>query len=179
MLLNLVLAAADGEAPDPMNPEPYVAATALVVWLIAFVILAVKVWPVITKGLDERNDKILGEIKAAEDARSQAKQALAEYEKSLADAREEANRTIAEARAEAQRVADEMKASNERELAERMARAKADIEAAKKSAVADIHAHASELASTVAGRILQREINSDDQARLVEESIREMDAAGV
>ena len=80
MLLSLVLAAADGEAIDPMNPEPYVAATALVVWLIAFVILAVKVWPVITKGLDERNDKILGEIKAAEDARSQAKQALAEYE---------------------------------------------------------------------------------------------------
>ena len=89
MLPALLLAAADGEAPNPMNPEPWVAGTALVVWLVAFAILAIKVWPVITKGLDERNDKILGEIKAAEDARSQAKQALAEYEKSLADAREE------------------------------------------------------------------------------------------
>ncbi|MEE2895817.1 MAG: F0F1 ATP synthase subunit B, partial [Planctomycetota bacterium] len=165
--------------PNPMNPEPFVAATALVVWIFAFAILVWKVWPVITKGLDERNDKILGEIKAAEDARAQAKQALADYEKSLADAREEANRTIAEARAEAQRVADEMKAANERELAERMARAKSDIEAAKKAAVADIHGRASELAAAVAGRILQREINADDQARLVEESIRELDAAGV
>ena len=173
------LAAADGEAPNPMNPEPWVAGTALVVWLVAFAILAIKVWPVITKGLDERNDKILGEIKAAEDARAQAKQALAEYEKSLADAREEANRMIADARAEAQRQAEEMKASNERELAEKMARAKADIEAAKKAAVADIHGRASELAATVAGRILQREINPEDQARLVEESIRELDAAGV
>lgn len=179
MLPALLLAAADGEAPNPMNPEPWVAGTALVVWLVAFAILAIKVWPVITKGLDERNDKILGEIKAAEDARSQAKQALAEYEKSLADAREEANRMIADARAEAQRQAEEMKASNERELAEKMARAKADIEAAKKAAVADIHGRASELAATVAGRILQREINPEDQARLVEESIRELDAAGV
>ena len=48
----------------------------------------------------------------------------------------------------------------------------------KKAAVADIHDRASELASTVAARILQREISSDDQARLVEESIRELDAAG-
>ena len=150
MLPALLLAAADGEAPNPMNPEPWVAGTALVVWLVAFAILAIKVWPVITKGLDERNDKILGEIKAAEDARAQAKQALAEYEKSLADAREEANRMIADARAEAQRQAEEMKASNERELAEKMARAKADIEAAKKAAVADIHGRASELAATVA-----------------------------
>lgn len=179
MLLSLVLAAADGDAVNPMNPEKWVAGTALVVASVAFTLLMWKVWPVITKGLDERNDKILGEIKAAEDARAQAKQALADYEKSLADAREEATRTIAEARAEAQRLADEMKASNERDLAERMARAKADIEAAKKAAVADIHNHASELASTVAGRILQREISPGDQARLVEESIRELDAAGV
>ena len=58
-----------------------------------------------------------------------------------------------------------------------MARAKADIEAAKKSAVADIHANATELASAIAGRILQREINASDQARLVEESIRELESA--
>ena len=179
MPLPLLFAAAAGDGPNPMNPEPWVAGTAVVVWLIALAILILKVWPVITKGLDERNNKILDEIKAAEDARSKAKQALAEYEKSLLDAREEANRTIAEARVEAQRVADEMKAANERDLAERMARAKSDIEAAKKAAVAEIHDQASELASAVAAKILQREINASDQSRLVEESIRELDAAGV
>ena len=179
MLASFFFAAADGATPDPMNPEPFVAGTALVVFLVTVVFLVVVVWPKITKGLDDRNDKILGEIKAAEDARTQAKDALAEYERSLAEAREEANRTIAEARAEAQRLAEEMKASNERELADRMARAKADIEAAKKSAVADIHANATELASAIAGRILQREINAADQARLVEESLKELDTAGV
>ena len=175
MLATLVLAA--GYA-DPMKPQLGLAITALVVFGLAFGALALFVWPKITKGLDDRNQKILGEIKAAEDARAQAKQALAEYEKSLAEAREQANKTIAEARAEAQRVADELKAANERELAERIARAKADIEAAKKAAVADIHANATELASAIAGRILQREINAADQARLVEESIRELESAG-
>jgi F0F1-type ATP synthase membrane subunit b/b' len=72
-----------------------------------------------------------------------------------------------------------MKAANERELAERMARAKADIESARKAAVADIHASATELAAAVASKILKREINPADQARLVEESLRELDGAGV
>ena len=178
MSFAILLAAADG-APDPMKLNLWVAGTALLVFAIAFSILYFKVWPVITKGLDDRNDKILGEIKAAEDARSQAKQALSEYEQSLAQAREQAQQTIAEAKAEAQRLGDEMKAANERDLAERMARAKSDIEAAKKAAVAEIHDQASELASAVAAKILQREINASDQSRLVEESIRELDAAGV
>jgi len=178
MSFAILLAAADG-APDPMKSNFWVAGTALLVFAIAFSILYFKVWPVITKGLDDRNDKILGEIKAAEDARSQAKQALSEYEQSLAQAREQAQQTIAEAKAEAQRLGDEMKAANERELAERMARAKADIESARRAAVADIHANASELAVAVAGRILKREINPSDQAALVSEALGELDEAGV
>ncbi len=73
MPVSLLFAAA--ENPDPMASEPWVAGTALVVFVVAFGFLYLKVWPVITKGLDDRNDKILGEIKAAEDARSQASQA--------------------------------------------------------------------------------------------------------
>ena len=167
MSFAILLAAADG-APDPMKLNLWVAGTALLVFAIAFSILYFKVWPVITKGLDDRNDKILGEIKATEDARSQAKQALSEYEQSLA-----------QAKAEAQRLGDEMKAANERELAERMARAKADIESARRAAVADIHANASELAAAVASRILKREINPADQAALVSEALGELDEAGV
>ena len=120
MPVSFLLAAA--ENPNPMASEPWVAGTALVVFVCAFGFLYLKVWPVITKGLDDRNDKILGEIKAAEDARSQASQALADYEKSLAEAREQAQQTIAEAKAEAQRLGDEMKAANERELANSMLR---------------------------------------------------------
>ena len=179
MSFAFLLAAADGAAPDPMKLNLWVAGTALLVFGIAFAILYVKVWPVITKGLDDRDDKILGEIKAAEDARARASEALAEYEQSLAKAREQAQQTIAEAKAEAQRLGDEMKASNERELAERMARAKADIESARRAAVADIHANASELAAAVASRILKREINSADQADLVRDALGELDGAGV
>ena len=67
------------------------AVTALVVFLIAFGFLYVKVWPQIVKGLDDRQRKIRQEIDTAEDAREQAKAALAEYERELASARDEAS----------------------------------------------------------------------------------------
>ena len=173
----LLFAAGGGEA-NPMQWTWVPAVTGLVVFLVALGVLWWKVWPVITKGLDERNDKILSEIKAAEDSRAQAKQALAEYEQSLAEAREQAQKTISDARAEAQRLFEDMKAKNERELAERISRANHDIEAARKAAISELHSHAADLATAVASRILQREISASDQAQLVEESIRELETTG-
>ena len=174
--LALIFAADEGGA---MAWTPLPAFTGVGVFLVALIVLWWKVWPIITKGLDDRNDKILSEIKAAEDAREQAKQALAEYEASLADAREQAKKTIADARAEGQRLFEEMKAKNERELAERISRANADIESARKAAVTELHAQAVDLATALSSRILEREINPADQAKLIEESLRELDATGV
>ena len=176
--LALVFAAGDGDG-SAMAWTPLPAWTGVGVFLVALIVLWWKVWPVITKGLDDRNDKILSEIKAAEDAREQARQALAEYEASLAEAREQAQQTIADARAEGQRLFEEMKAKNERELAERISRANADIEAARKAAVTDLHTQAVELATALSSKILEREINPSDQAKLIEESLRELDASGV
>ncbi|MFM8639372.1 MAG: hypothetical protein ACKOEL_01865, partial [Planctomycetota bacterium] len=114
---------------------------------------------------------------AAEDARAAAKAAQAEFERSLASAREEAANMIKQARADAQRVADELKATNDQELAEKVARANADIEAARKAAVADMQAQAAALATEIAGKILRRQVNDQDNQRLVQESLKELAAS--
>ena len=81
---------------------------------------------------------------------------------------------IADAKAQAKALADELREKNEQELSERMARANADIESAKASAVSDLHAQAADLASAMAGKILAREINVQDQKQLLEESLAEL-----
>jgi F-type H+-transporting ATPase subunit b len=176
----LILASAEtapaGDAPL-ISIEALPAITTFLVFGVAFAILAVKVWPTIAKALDDRNAKIVGEIKAAEDARAAAKAAQAEFEKSLANAREESANMIKQARADAQRIADELKAKNEQELAERVSRANADIEAARKAAVAELQAQSAALAVEVASRILRRQVNDQDNARLVQESLSELAAS--
>ena len=168
-----LLAAAEGGA-NPVSFQALPAITAFTVFGVVFVVLAKFVWPKVAKGLDDRNAKIVGEIKAAEDARAAAKAAQAEFERSLANARDEAANMIKQARADAQRVADELKARNEQELAERVSRANADIEAARKAAVAELHAQSAALATDIASRILRRQVNDQDNQRLVQESLQEL-----
>lgn len=152
--------------------------TALIVFLIAFGILATQVWPKITRALDEREAKIRDEIKSAEDAREQAKAALAQYERELAGAREEASRMIQQAKGQAKAVAEDLKKRNEQEVAELRQRATREIQTAKENAISELHAEAATLATAIASRILQREISADDQRRLVDESLDRLTTVG-
>lgn len=167
----LFLAAEQAEVSD-FNLIPFI--TAIVVFLIVLAVAATVIWPKILAGLDARENKIRDEIRSAEEAREQAKGLLSEYEKNLAEARNEANQMVAKARNDAKAIAEELRARNEQELTELKSRAMQEIEVAKRNAINDIYVEAGTLATTIASKILEREINADDQRRLVEESLGEM-----
>jgi len=148
--------------------------TSIVVFVI-FLLLAMKfVWPHLLKGLDDRDQKLRDDLEAADEARQQAKAALAEYEQELLSARSEAGEMIAKARGDAKAAAEELRANNVRELAELKMAAANEIESAKKAAISELHAEASTLAVTIASKVLGREINSTDQQSLVDESLAEL-----
>jgi len=183
-MLDLLLALQDhgadaaghaAEQPPVMAPANWLpGVTALVVFGVAFFILARAVWPKITQALDERDAKIRDEIRSAEEAREQAKAALAEYEAELAKAREEASRMIQQARSEAKATAEQLRAQNEQEINDMRARAQREIQSAKESAIGELHAEAANLAASIASKILQREITVEDQQRLVDESLSQL-----
>ena len=176
-----LLLAADSATTVPLtaaldNPagQMYPMIATVVVFLIVFGILATIVWPKILGGLEDRQQKIQGDIEQAEQSRAEAEQAKADFEAKLTEARKEAAETIAQAKADAQRVADELRAANDAELTQLRTKAMADIESAKSAAVAEIHAEAGALATAVASKILGREITVADQQQLVQESLAEM-----
>jgi len=144
----------------------------LVVFGIVLAVLATTAWPKILKGLKDREDKIRNEIDAAEMAQKQARQALQDYEKNLAQARAESQRMLDETKSQQQSLANELRAKAEVELS-----AKRDIETAKRAAIDEIYAHGVGAASAMASKILKREIGSHDQQRLIEESLGELQAA--
>lgn len=170
-------------AHKPLSPMPspkeglVVGLTSIVVFLLVLAFLSAKVWPTIAKGLDDRAAKIRSEIEAAEHAQKQAKQALAEYEANLAKARAEAQKMLDDAKAQQTAIAADLKAKSEIELNAMREKATRDIDAAKRAALGEIYDHAASLATTMAGKILKREINSGDQQRLVQESLHELQTA--
>ena len=150
------------------------AMTAIVIFLIVFGISATMIWPKIVAGLDDRNEKIVGEIAAAEDARKQAKEALAQYEQNLADARAESQKMIEETRAQQGALAAQLKATADAELSAMREKAVADIDSAKKQALSELYNESVNLATVMAGKILAREVTADDQQKLMDESLAEM-----
>lgn len=170
----------EGAAHDPVGAIPTVpqgaatGITAIVVFALVAAFLLVFVWPKISKGLDERNAKILGEIEAAEMARKQAKDALEEYQRNLQQARAEASKMIEQTRAQQVELAAQLKAKADAEVSALREKAMKDIDTAKRAAIAEIYGQTASLATGVASKILRREINANDQQRLVEESLGQL-----
>ncbi|MBA4039796.1 MAG: ATP synthase F0 subunit B [Planctomyces sp.] len=152
--------------------------TAIVVFAISAGFLSLVVGPKIVKALNEREAKIRSEIEAAESARQQARAALEQYNRALADARAEAQRTLEQAKVQQQAQLAEMRTRAEQELAGLKDKATREIDSAKKQALTEIYTQSTALATAIAGRILRREVSQRDHEQLVHEAMSELAGRG-
>lgn len=165
---------AEGDPKEQLfSKDPFSYIWNLLMFLILLGVLWKFVWPKILGGLQAREEKQLGDLEAAEKARAEAESALEEYKAQLAEARKEAQSIVAEAREAAQQSANADKAKIEAEVAALKENAQRDIASAREQALADIYAQAASLSTAIAGKILGREINADDQQSLVNESVEQ------
>ena len=99
MLATIFWSLAQAE-PEPANDvkDLYPHWEELLVGALAFAVLFFFIWkwvlPRISKLLEERRDKIQGDLERAEQTRTQAERELAEYREQLAKARQESNGII-------------------------------------------------------------------------------------
>ncbi|MEM6750497.1 MAG: F0F1 ATP synthase subunit B [Planctomycetota bacterium] len=149
----------------------------LLQFLILFGVLAFLVWPKILGGLKAREDKMRGDLTDAERAKADAEAALADYQAKLSEARQEAQQLVDQARKDAEQLGAKLKAETEAEITRMKDRATAEIAQAQDQALGEVYGRLAELSTQIAGKILQREINPDDQQRLVDESLQQLSSA--
>lgn len=146
----------------------------LAIFLGVLAILSKFVWPVILDGLKAREDKIHGDLVAAEKASADAKALLQDYQSQLSEASTQVQTLLADARKDAeasgQRIVDEAKAEAERQRE----RAVSDIQTAKKVALAELAGQTSDMAMAVAGQVVGRELKADDHAELIRQSLERL-----
>ena len=130
----------------------------LVVGALAFAILFFFVWkwvlPRLSKLLDERRDKIQGELERAEQTRRSAEGELEQYRQQLAQAREESNKIIEEARRSAEQVRADIQAKAEREAAATVAKAQDEIRAERDRVFQELRSEVAEISVELAGRVV-------------------------
>jgi F-type H+-transporting ATPase subunit b len=147
----------------------------LIVFTISLYILKKLVFPRIQEALDRRQRAIEESIEAAERTRVEAEQLLAEYRERLSQAREQAEEIVARAR-KAGEAAEAAALSEAREKREEMLeQTKRDIQAETRRAIQEIRNEVADLTILATEKITRKTLTEDDQRRLVEEALSELD----
>jgi F-type H+-transporting ATPase subunit b len=132
---------------------------------IVFFALAKFAFPAISKTLEDRADAIEGGLARAENSQAEAAAMLAQYRAQLADARTEAATIRAEAQAEKTVMIEAARGEAATAAATVTERAQAQIEAERSQAMATLRRDVSELALTLAGKVVGESLTDDARAR--------------
>lgn len=146
---------------------------------VAFVIFIAIAWKVgglsaMTKGLDNRANRIRHELDEAKRLREEAAAVLADYKRRQVEAEKEAQAIVANAREEAQRAADEGQRKLDEFLARRTKAADTKIAQAEAQAEAQVRAAAAEAAVRVSETILRDRLQGDAAQGLIRSSLGEI-----
>jgi len=147
----------------------------LLVGAIAFGILFFFMWkwilPRVNTLLEERRQKIQGEIERAEQTRGEADQILEEYRQQLAGAREESGRIIEEARKTAEQLRKDLLGRAEEEAQGVVARAQDEIRAERDRVFQELRSQIGEISVELAARIVGQSLDESAHQRLIDEYI--------
>jgi F-type H+-transporting ATPase subunit b len=147
----------------------------LVLFLITMWVLSKVAFPKIQEALDKRAKAISESIDAAERQRKESDELLAEYRARLAEAREQADDIMARARKSAETAEAEAAAAGKEKREELVAAAKRDIEAETRRSLDQIRQEVADLTVLATERVTRKSLTAEDQKRLVEEALSEVD----
>ena len=161
---------AGGEA-SPFSGDVGTAIWTLVIFVIVLVVLGKFAWGPILSALQKREDFIRESLAQAKSDRESAEARLKEYDEKIKAARAEATALVDEGRRDAEAVKHKIEQAAKAESDAMVDRAKREIEIATDTAVKELYALTANLATSVAGRIIEKELDATEHGRLVEESI--------
>jgi len=147
----------------------------LVLFLITMWVLSKVAFPKIQEALDKRAATIAESIDAAERQRKESDELLGEYRARLAEAREQADDIMVRARKSAETAEAEAAAAGKEKREELVEAAKRDIEAETRRSLDQIRQEVADLTVLATERVTRKSLNDEDQKRLVEEALSEVD----
>jgi F-type H+-transporting ATPase subunit b len=177
--MTTVLAAESGGGSFLVSPNVGLMIWTLVVFGISMWILAKFVFPRIAEALDKRQRAIEDSIDSAERTRREADQLLAEYRERLAEARGQADEIVTRARRTGEAAENEIVAEARTKREEMMAQTRREIEAETRRAIQQIRSEVADLTVAATEKVTRKTLDSDDQRRLVDEALSELDFASL
>jgi len=159
---------------NPMEWRADGAIFSLIVFLMLLAVLGIFAWKPISEGLAKREAGIAKSIEDAKKASESATAAMKDYQAKLETAQAQVQEMLSQARKDAEAAGQRIVADAQAEAARQRDRALADIETAKQAALSELAGKSTEMAFSLARRVVGRELNTNDHTNLIQEALRQM-----
>jgi F-type H+-transporting ATPase subunit b len=152
----------------------------LFIWTIAtfvalLILLTVFAWRPLLQALEARQEGIRKSLEDAEAARNELERLNRESEEILRSARVDAESIVAKSRGDAEALGEDMKRKARAEADAIMADAKRQIAAEKTQAIGELRNQVAELSIEIASTVLERNVSSEDNDKLVEDTLKRLE----
>lgn len=131
-------------------------------------------WDKVMNVIDQRREAADQEIAQAKSSRSEADAMKAAYEQDMKEARDKADEIVLSAQKAATARSEEIISQARTTAAQIKEKASADIAMEKKKAINDAKDEISGLAMAIAGKVVERELNSEDHSEMINRFISEL-----
>jgi F-type H+-transporting ATPase subunit b len=173
-------AEAQEHAAEAPGLSPFAGNVGNAIWTLAIFLLVVIVlgkfaWGPILALLQEREQFIHRSLADAKRDRDEAEARLQEYAGRLQSARAEAAALIEEARRDAERLREELRQRARTEADNMIRNAERQIGLQTDRAIQDIRREAVDLSLAIASKVIQRNLTKEDNQRLIDDAIKQME----
>ncbi len=140
-------------------------------FVLLLVVLKKVAWGPILDALEARENEIKDALNAAEKAREEAERVSSDYEDAIRKAQAEAQQIISDAKTAGEKVKLDLEAIASVKADEIIEKAKAQIDAERVKVISEIKTVAVEISLSAAAKVIERNLDSDDNRKLINEAL--------
>ena len=158
-----------------VQPDPGLFIWTILTFLVLLWLLAKFAWRPLLQALESRQELIRKSLDDAQEARRELERLHVESAQILKEARVQADAIISQTRSDGERLREEMrqKARTESDTIVRNAERQIQLETAR--ALQQIRHEAADLSVMIASKLIQRNLSKEDNERLIEDALRQVE----
>ncbi len=159
-----------------VQPDPGLFIWTIVTFLVLLALLAKFAWKPLLQALENREESIRKSLDDAQQARQELERLNQESAQMIAKARQEADAIVARSRTDAERLKEDMRQEARAESATIVKNAERQIQLETGRAIEQIRHEAVDLSIAIASKVIGRNLSKDDNERLIEDALKQVEA---
>jgi len=158
-----------------IQPDPGLFIWTIVTFLVLLALLGKFAWRPLLQALESRQERIRKSLEDAERARQELERLQQESAKMMQQARIEAESIVTQTRADAERLREELKQKAKDEADKILRNAQQQIQLQTRQAIQQIRHEVADIAVLLASKLLERNIAKEDNARLIDDTLKQIE----